>query len=452
MTPETGVGKPWSRLLLLAVVAAAVYAGSQAAFVIRPGMGWAAALVWSAGGALLAAALIRSSWPMRVGLAVSLLCLAYFMRDVDLAEMGKAFGEIRVVWLVYALVMGCVFFGVKTYRWQILLRPVQPLGFWRLFRATVIGFMGNTIFPARAGELIRAGALAVRGDVRVSAVFATIVVERLFDLFCVVALLVVAIAWLAARAGARMPAGVLLWGYVFAACVVAGGVFLALLRRYPRPVIRFSDALARSALRVAFGVIAVFLLPLPAASRCRARAFVDRLSDGIDARLLHVLEGFSEGLQVLRGFRQTLWITVLSLVHWWMCVYIMYLVGNCFEPMMTAAGGRQLNSLDFSLVFVFAAFAVALPSSPGYIGPFQVAVHEACKLLGAPVKYSTSYAWVLWFANNLPVVALGMAALWLEGISLSDIRRQGEAAARAESDELDHRLAEDMRRDDPLRR
>ncbi len=50
-----------------------------------------------------------------------------------------------------------------------------------MFPITTIGYMGNNIYPARAGEVLRAVILKRREDVSISASLATIIVERIFD-------------------------------------------------------------------------------------------------------------------------------------------------------------------------------------------------------------------------------------------------------------------------------
>ena len=50
-----------------------------------------------------------------------------------------------------------------------------------MFPIVAIGYMGNNIYPARAGELLRAYVLRRRERVSISASLATIIVERAFD-------------------------------------------------------------------------------------------------------------------------------------------------------------------------------------------------------------------------------------------------------------------------------
>ena len=50
-----------------------------------------------------------------------------------------------------------------------------------MFPITTIGYMGNNIYPARAGEVLRAVVLKRTEGVSISASLATIIVERIFD-------------------------------------------------------------------------------------------------------------------------------------------------------------------------------------------------------------------------------------------------------------------------------
>jgi len=69
----------------------------------------------------------------------------------------------------------------RTWRWHYLLRPLKSVPLGRLFPVVCIGYFGNNVYPARAGEVIRAFVLRRNEGISVSASFATIIVERVFD-------------------------------------------------------------------------------------------------------------------------------------------------------------------------------------------------------------------------------------------------------------------------------
>ncbi len=430
-TPARRVALRWVLGAPLAV--AAHYAGHRlTALAFPPSLSWPAALAWTGAGALFLWALVKSSWAMRLGLVVSTACLVVFLRGVNFAEMGAAFLRIRPLWLAPAVLMGFGLYIVKTYRWQILLAPVKALGFWRLFRASLMGFMANSILPARVGEFIRAGAVAIRRDVSVASVFATILVERVFDLFGVVVFFVLSLGFL--RAGPDRPelatviAAVRVGGLLITAVTASAAVFLLLLKLFPQRILAWSDRMTRLAVRIGLACVRVALAPAPSRAKQRLLAKLEVLGAHVDEKLLHLLEEFVQGLRVLTGAGPTLWIAFLSLVHWGFAIMLLYFVALCFPAVHLTVAGCMV-------IFVMTAVAVALPQAPGFVGVFHVAVDTGCRLLMAEAAYLAiepdvkSFAMILWFVNIVPVVIGGFICLSYEGMSLRDLRQQGEEAA-----------------------
>lgn len=410
-----------ARALARALAAAAVGAGGGLL-----GLGWAwalplAAFVW---------ALLASGWALRVGLAISGVALAYFLHGLDFAEMAEALAHVRWFWLAPAVASGFSLYAVKAYRWRILLKPVKTLGFWRLFRASLMGFMVNCILPARIGEFVRAGAVAMRGDVRVATVFATILVERVFDLFGVIFYfgMCVVLLWslLTRPEVSGMMSVVWIWGGIFTGAFLAASATLVALKLFPETILALSDKAVRGVFAALLQVARVLIWPAPRRWKDPILDVLARSGEAVDRKSHHVIENFMQGLRVIKGPAQVLWLCVLSLVHWGFAILINYFVGLCFEDL-------GLSPLGAALVFVFTAFAVALPSAPGFIGVFQVATEWACRALAIPAgAVVKSYAMVLWIMVNAPVVAGGFACLAYEGISFAELRTHGERAMAEE--------------------
>ena len=84
-------------------------------------------------------------------------------------------------WLMPGIAVYFVGVWVRAWRWHYLLSPIKKIPTRTMFPITTIGYMGNNIYPARAGEVLRAVILKRREGVPVSASLATIIVERIFD-------------------------------------------------------------------------------------------------------------------------------------------------------------------------------------------------------------------------------------------------------------------------------
>jgi hypothetical protein len=81
----------------------------------------------------------------------------------------------EVPWMVLALVCGLMFlnWGIEAFKWQLLLRDVEPLGWMRAFTAVIAGTSIGLVTPNRVGEF--AGrVLFLRPVHRVQGSFATL--------------------------------------------------------------------------------------------------------------------------------------------------------------------------------------------------------------------------------------------------------------------------------------
>jgi len=115
-------------------------------------------------------------WQLWLGLVISAVCLYMVLRRMHLDQVWLALKTARYWWIIPGVAV--YFFAVwaRTWRWHYLLRPILPIPLIRLFPVVCIGYMGNNVYPARAGEVIRAYVLKKNETVSISASLATIVV------------------------------------------------------------------------------------------------------------------------------------------------------------------------------------------------------------------------------------------------------------------------------------
>jgi uncharacterized membrane protein YbhN (UPF0104 family) len=120
-------------------------------------------------------------WQFWFGVMISAVFLYLALRGLELDKAWLAMRTASYWWIIPGVVV--YFFGVwaRTWRWHYMLRPIKAVSLIRLFPVVVIGYMGNNVYPARAGELIRAYVLRKKEAVSISASLATIIVERIFD-------------------------------------------------------------------------------------------------------------------------------------------------------------------------------------------------------------------------------------------------------------------------------
>src|SRR5262245_57166501 len=122
-------------------------------------------------------------------IVLSVGLLAVFLRG---AHLDVVWSEIRRADLLLVAISGAVTIvtmALRAWRWQYLLAPIGHAHFGAAFRTTTIGFAASAVLPARAGEVIRPYLLARQEGLSATAVFATIIIERLLDAVTCVLLL-----------------------------------------------------------------------------------------------------------------------------------------------------------------------------------------------------------------------------------------------------------------------
>jgi len=97
------------------------------------------------------------------------------------------------------------------------------------------------------------------------------------------------------------------------------------------------------------------------------------------------------------------------------------------------AGMYATLALGFGIVLPFSVFVLAtavanlvtiVPSTPGYVGVFDVPVKAILALFGVNESVAASYTLLLHAALIVPVVFLGLALMWRLGLSLGQLRKQ----------------------------
>ena len=116
-----------------------------------------------------------------IGVAVSAVFLWWALRGLELSEVWHDLQSANYWWLLPGVAVYFVAVWARTWRWDYMLRPLKHIPLARLFPVVVIGYMGNNIYPFRAGEVLRSYVLRQREEVPMGASLATVIVERVFD-------------------------------------------------------------------------------------------------------------------------------------------------------------------------------------------------------------------------------------------------------------------------------
>lgn len=326
---------------------------------------------------------MKSALGIVAALLVTGATLAYSLWNVDLAVL---WGIIRDgknwVFLPFVLVL-TVFFFLNSQRWTLMLRPFGRFTAWQVTPSMMIGFAGNNVLPLRLGEFIRTVLLARELGLPKSGVLMTLVLERALDILGILVVYVLGLAlidsvplafrWSALAAGLAF--------LTLAACLI-------LFFRYPDTVRRIWHTIGRR---------------LPTNALERGLAYIGHLE---------------QGLVSLKSPRIATTMVAYSLVRWMLAATMAWLSILSYGPQVSA--GLAM------VVIGVAAFAVSLPSAPGFIGPIQAAFVLALTPFGVSQEVAFAASAMFLLGHWIPVTIVGGLFFLTKHYSYSGIRKECE--------------------------
>lgn len=276
---------------------------------------------------------IARPWLVRLAaLALAVLLVWLAARDVRWSALAAVLGAVEARWLAFAVVTISLSVALRGWRWWRLIGPASRLPLLPVLAATATGYLGNAYMPARGGDLLRVVLLGRALGLAKSYLLGTGLAERLGDVAVLMMIAAVLLPRVAPAAG---------W---------------------------IADAGAVAAVLAALALIGLWLWPrLVAGGGLRPRG--ERWLAGLNARArwlgygARLLSRFAAGARVL---------TLAAAGPFAMVTAAAWLVDGATIWFLTLAIGAPLP-YALAMVFVIAlALASAAPSTPGYIGVYQI--------------------------------------------------------------------------------
>ena len=320
-----------------------------------------------------------------IGVLISAVFIWLALRGLHLPDVWVSLRSADYVWLLPSIAVYFLAVWARTWRWDYLLRPMKQIPLRRLFPVVVIGYMGNNVYPFRAGEILRAFVLRQQEDVSMSSSLATIVVERVFD-------------------------GLVMLLFVFVALP-----FAPLPSDSIRLVVIIGSTVFLGALLVFFAVAAV-----PQRFMLVTEWFVNRLlPERLHAPILDFAHRFIIGLAALRSGRGLVMIFLTSVVIWLLETVKYWFVMHAFDFTVSFFALMLMNGV--------VNLATTLPSAPGYIGTFDGPGIAVLSLYGVDPAIATAYTLTLHAALWLPITLLGIYYMVRIELRWADIGRAVDA-------------------------
>lgn len=305
------------------------------------------------------------------GLLVSVIIIVLLLKNIDIEEAVEAIKQANYRWMPLVL-LG--FFGTlfaRTIAWRAILQ--NEITWKRTFWTLTEGYFLNNILPFRLGELGRVLILNTTEGLSGWRVLSSIMVERIFDVAFMAGLLLATAPFAVGMENAPQAA------IIAAGLVVAGFIILFWSANFPQQVL---------------GIFSWFTNPFP-----KIKEF------GYSK-----LESLLEGLNILADWRR------FFFVAFWMLITWVFNVGWYF--MLLLAFVPEATPLMAGFTVGMASLGVAVPSVPGYTGPFHLAVIGGLAVFGIGRSVAAGFAVLAHLIYMGLIAILGGIAISRDGLSL----------------------------------
>lgn len=299
-----------------------------------------------------------------IGLIISAAFIVLTLRGVNLTQVKTHLREMDLKMLLPIFISLSVIFLLKAIRWWYLLFPLKRIGFSRIFSTTVIGFMANNALPLRSGDLVRAHLLGRREDVGTTAIFATVALDRVFEVFSLITVSVVVLF--------IVPLPKWIWESV----VILGIALLALI-------------MGITAFRSPPGLLVRWW-----------KTLLGILPDKLKETLSKSIKQIRFGLEAGSGKARLINLYILA-------------VGESAVTGLLVYYSLKMMGVELSLVVIMSVIiamnlAVLVPAAPANIGVFEFAVMTTLEFFQFNRNIALSGAVVLHAISIIPVSLVGM--------------------------------------------
>ncbi|PIE82186.1 MAG: TIGR00374 family protein [Chloroflexi bacterium] len=321
-------------------------------------------------------------WQFPLGMAISLVFLWLALRDIRFGDVWQSLQGAGYVWIVPTVLAYFVTVGFRAWRWQGLIKPIKVVAGSRLFGIVVLGYLGNSIYPFRIGELLRVYVLNQWEEIPVSSGLATLLVERVLD-------------------------GVSVLVLVFGAL---------LLVPLPDPDMQI---LVMSTSFLFFGLLAGFLLIafLPK----QALRFVQWTAHWLPVKLgdplVNIAGSFLRGLAALRSPKPVFVLLLSSVLIWIFEVAKFWFIMQAFP--------FDVGIVIIALTVGIVNLASILPSAPGFVGTFDLPIITMLSLYEIENGVAVAYTLVLHTTIWLSATVFGMGYMLYGGMRWADLGKAG---------------------------
>lgn len=322
------------------------------------------------------------------GMAISAAFLFLAFRGLQPEQFWSSLSEVNLLYLPMAAIIYFLAVVIIALRWQFLLRAVKLVPLKALSQLVFIGYMGNNVYPLRAGDALRIALLRRNHQVPLMRSTTVVVIERLFD------------------------------GSVMVGFILFSLLFIDLQSTTVETITAVTAPLFSAAM-----LVAVFLAANPNLLRSFVLLVIRILPQSLGSIVARISEDVIAGLEALRNPLYLVGAIISSIVTWSIEAGTYWLVIFAF--------GLELNYAVALLLVGAVNLAGLIPASPGQVGVNEFVVIAILTALSLPVATATAYAVVTHLVIWLPPTVVGFVLLLRQGMGWADIRGASDLESAA---------------------
>jgi uncharacterized protein (TIRG00374 family) len=325
-----------------------------------------------------------------IGGGVGIFLFYLFLKNAEFSAVYRSLKEasyplvaVSVVWMLFT-------YFIRSYRWKFFLAPIKKIRVVNSFIATVIGFTITTLIPGRIGEIVRPCVLGAKENISKVQAFATVVVERVFDIITVLILFSIYLMWAPPLTNLTPEAA-------------------AAMR-----------ILEKTSLIVLIGSVSLFIFFIVLQLKTHFfRNLIERITAKVKWKklkfLLRHISSFMEGLAVI-DYRKNLPLIVLYSFVMWFSIAFGYFI-------MLSAFHIRFPLINTFFILIVSAIGASIPT-PGAVGSYHKALEIVLHtFLLLPLNLVVGMAILMHAICFFPVTILGIIFISHEGIKIGEFER-----------------------------
>lgn len=306
-----------------------------------------------------------------LALIIVALSVYYTVKGIDLVKLWDYLINANYIYALIPIPLMLISHWVRAMRWRTMLEPVMKVhSTWNLFSAVMVGYAFNNVLP-RGGEFLRPYVYARREKASFSTLFATIVVERIFDLFTLLFLFF--------------------------------GVFFLFREELKQaiPNLHIEKLLVPTLIVVLVIIVFSFWPPF---IKTMLKWFIKPISIKFYEKLNGIFDRFVQGFAIIRHPKQYVRVIIESLSIWLFYTLPNWIMFYSF-PFQSV---HHLGLDDAVLLIVISGIGFTVAPTPGALGVYHLLIQGALvKLYGISPEEGLAYATVTHGINYLVQVIVG---------------------------------------------